>query len=477
MIPMWQHQERAVKFAESLPDLALFYDMGTGKSRTTIEILRRKYARHGHILKTLIFAPPVVCQNWKDEFLKFSKIKSDDIVVLTGPGKKRQSRFQLDVQGRNRIVVTNYETVQMKALWEEIQEWSPQILVCDESQRLKNPESMRARKVVAVADKTMHNYILTGTPILNSPMDIFMQFRVLDRGGTFGRNFFAFRAGYFYDANARWKGKQNYFPQWECSPEAYDRLQGLTSSKALRVTKAECLDLPPFVRMAPHEVELSKEQAKAYQEMMNEYVTFIEDKSGEPKAVVAQLAVTKALRLQQIVSGFVRDENGVDHRLPCPRLDALGDLLTELCPTHKVIVWCVFKENYAMIGELCEKLKIKNVSLTGDQNTKEKQQAMDQFRNDPDVRVIVANQSAGGVGVNLIEASYAIYYSKGFKLEDDLQSEARNYRGGSEIHEKVTRIDLMAKGTIDELVTEALANKQQIGERILGWTERLKSQE
>ena len=94
---------------------------------------------------------------------------------------------------------------------------------------------------------------------------------------------------------------------------------------------------------------------------------------------------------------------------------------------------------------------------------------MDEFRNDPEIRVIICNQAAAGVGINLIEASYSIYYSKNFSLEHDLQSGARNYRGGSEVHEKVTRIDLIAENTIDELVNEALSNKQNISDRILSW--------
>jgi len=81
--------------------------------------------------------------------------------------------------------------------------------------------------------------------------------------------------------------------------------------------------------------------------------------------------------------------------------------------------------------------------------------------------VIIANPAAGGVGISLIQASYAIYYSKGFSLEADLQSEARNHRGGSEMHEKITRIDLVARGTIDEVVNEALKSKLNVAEQIL----------
>ena len=94
---------------------------------------------------------------------------------------------------------------------------------------------------------------------------------------------------------------------------------------------------------------------------------------------------------------------------------------------------------------------------------------MDRFRKDDSCRVMIANQGAGGAGINLVEASYSIYYSKGFSLEHDLQSEARNHRGGSEIHDKITRIDLVCPNTIDESINEALSNKQHVADRILIW--------
>jgi SNF2 family DNA or RNA helicase len=122
-----------------------------------------------------------------------------------------------------------------------------------------------------------------------------------------------------------------------------------------------------------------------------------------------------------------------------------------------------------MIAELCTEMGIAYRQIHGGISHKRREEEMDEFRSDPNVRVMIANQAAAGVGINLVEASYAIYYSKTFRLEDDLQSESRNYRGGSEVHEKVTRIDIVCPGTIDELVSEALANKQNIGEKILSW--------
>lgn len=472
MRPLWQHQVHGIRVAEEVPDLGLFYEQGTGKTRTMIEILRRRYAKNQRLMRTVIFAPLIVCENWKAEFKLYSKINPNDIVVLLDSQKKRVKDFLYHVEpdlSKAKIIVTNYESCQMTDLYSLITKWKPEVLVCDESQRVKSPESKRAKLVAALADNTKHNYILTGTPILNSPMDVYMQFRVLDRGQTFGKNFFAFRAMYFEDKNAYMK-KSNYFPKWEARADSYQALQDKIKTKALRVLKKDCLDLPPLVRQVIH-VPLSKEQARMYKEMYNDYITFVESHRGQPAAIVANLAVVKATKLQQIVSGFVKDESGSIHRISdVPRLTVLRELLEDIATHSKVIVWSHYKENQRMVAEVCDKLGLKYAEIHGD--IKDKESQMKLFRTDPECRVMVANQAAGGVGVNLVEAAYSIYYGKGFKLEDDLQSEARNYRGGSEVHEKVTRIDLVTPGSIDELVNESLANKQNVSETILGWRDK-----
>ena len=120
-----------------------------------------------------------------------------------------------------------------------------------------------------------------------------------------------------------------------------------------------------------------------------------------------------------------------------------------------------------MVKEICDKLSLQYREITGDISNKERLEGMDEFRKNPDIKVIIANQAAAGVGLNLVEASYSIYFSKNFSLEHDVQSEARNYRGGSERHASVTRIDLVTPETIDELVNISLANKQAIGQSLL----------
>jgi SNF2 family DNA or RNA helicase len=478
MRPMWNHQVTALRMAENRENLGLLFEQGTGKTRTCIEILRRKYAKHGRVLKTLILAPIVVCENWKREFALYSKVNPNDIIVLTGSGASRVRQF-INWAGedlsRNKIFITNYHATGIGDLYNLMLKYNFEVVICDESQKLKNPSGKMAKAVAVIADKSKYSYILSGTPILNSPMDLFMQYRILDKGATFGKNFFSFRAAYCIDKNAGRQNTQGYFPKWEVREEMYPILQAKIQASSMRVLKKDCLDLPPLVRQEI-EVELSPQQKRMYNEMKKEYLAFVDDleKSDKPRTVTAQIAATKALRLQQIVSGYAQTEqDGVVKIEDVPRLSALSDLLEDLTLQHKIIVWAVFKENYRMIGELCDKLGIEWTELTGENTTRQKEENIDSFRKDPKIRVLVANPGAGGVGVNLVEASYAIYYSKGFSLEADLQSEARNHRGGSEIHEKITRIDLVARGTIDELINEALSKKQNVSEQILTWKDKI----
>lgn len=475
--PLWKHQVDGIRAGLTLPDYMYAFEMGTGKTRTMIEVLRRRYAEAGELRKTLIFAPLIVCDNWKREFAQYSKVNPNDILVLTKSGKRR-GLDMLKACGENleraKIIVTNYQSCIMPEFYGMLKDWTPEILVCDESHYLKNPESKTAKLVAIIADKCKHRYLLTGTPILNGPADVFMQFRVLDGGQTFGKNFFTFRARYFSDANDAFKGKAHYFPKWEPRLSSIMELQEKIEAKSMRVLAKDCIDLPELI-VQDIDVPLSKEQERMYEEMKQDFLTFIKDKQGNMSPVVAEMAVTKAMRMQQIVSGFAKDEDGTVHQLAdVPRRKILEELLEELTPDHKVIVWANYHENYRAIAAMCEKLGIEYVELHGGIGITPRLEDMDRFRTDPKVRVAIANQKAAGIGVNLIEAQYSIYYSKGYSLGDQLQSETRNYRGGSAaLFKTIIRINLVARGTIDDVINEAVNKKLKISQAILDNKEKL----
>jgi SNF2 family DNA or RNA helicase len=405
-----------------------------------------------------------VVRQWREEIKKYSDLEPY-VVLLEGHRDRRLKLFEAH-KHEPRIFITNYEAMLMPHLFVAFMEAGFDTMICDESHKLKDIGAKRTKLAAALAKNTAKRIIMTGTPVLNSPMDLFSQFLVLDKGATFGTNFFVFRATYFYDKNAGMP-KHNYFPDWRPRPGIEEKIQSLIQTKSSRVKKEECLDLPPLVRKEIP-IEMSKEQRKAYEEMREDLVTYL---SGQ--VCVASMALIKVLRLQQIVSGFLsmetlEGEEGKVHRFKdVPRVEALSELLEEIAPYHKVIVWACFQENYHRIRGVCEQLNLKYVEITGQRTEAQKREAVTSFRADDGVRVCIANQKAGGVGLNLIEASYSIYYSRGYSLEDDIQSEARNYRGGSERHDRVTRIDLVTRNSIDEIILQALKNKQNLAEKIM----------
>lgn len=477
--PRWNHQTLGLNKGLELGHLGIFFDVGTGKTLTAIDLIRHLSARNNGLLRGLILCPKIVVTNWQREIAKYSKIHPRDVVPLVGSAKQRFKLFTENA-GRDgvltvpRLFITNYEAMEMEDLVEVIFRWNPELIVADEAHRLKSQESKRAKTVLRLSQCARYKFALTGTPILNTAMDLFNIFKFLDGGETFGKNFYAFRSIWFENLNANWQSQKS-FPKWEARPDTYGKFSEMVKRKSIQAKKSECLDLPPFVRKQVF-VELSKEQRRLYDQMKKDYIAYVEEQEakGTVRAVVAQLAITKALRLQQIVTGYAKIDDGSIHKIKDnPRLKALEELLEELSPHHKIIVWSVFHENYSDIATVCRKLKLEFGELHGKIGDKERQVAIDRFTNDESCRVLIANQAAGGIGINLIASDVSIFFSKNFSLEQDIQAEGRNYRGGSERHQSVTRIDITAEGTIDDLINTALAEKQEISSLILDWKDTL----
>ncbi len=497
LVKPWEHQLKALELADPLDYFAFLFEMGAGKTMTSINAWRMKVAEQKRYFRTIVFCPPAVIGNWRDEFLRHSKVPPELIVLLDDDGKKRLNLFLKHAFGQGderqpRIFVTNYEslllggknmphpTVAKKKiytpgpLFQAMKLWKPEALIYDEAHRLKNYAADRSKMADILANPRRPDgqidmlnrplvHILSGSPVLNSPMDIFHQYKILNGGKTFGDNFFVFRARFFYDKNAGMPS-QRYFPDWRLRPEMKDEFTRLIYSCGMRVTKLECMDLPDELSVTI-KCKMGGAQLKNYTEMKNEFVTFVRDHPAS-----ADLAITKALRLMQISSGFLPLNLTGDEEVRAQEVYQNTDkemklmgLLEELTPHHKVLVWSVWRENYAMIARVCEKLKVGYVELNG-QSKGKPSEIVKRFQEDEDLRVFSGNPRSGGIGVNLVVAPYSIFYSRNFSLEDWGQARARNHRGGQT--SKVTHYDLVCEG-IDENVQNKLAEKQKMSDDIL----------
>lgn len=472
---LWTHQKQACAMAPlNGGSLALFFDPGTGKTRTAIEILHQKMNRDKKLGRILVFTPPIVVQNFRSEWLKFSKIPPEKVTALTGSGAKRWQVFQnkafLDGKSASGIFITNYEALLMSELFIAFSVWQPDAIIWDESHKLKNGKSKRSKLAERLSnprDFKVDKLMLTGSPVLKDSQDLFHQFLVMDGGKTFGGNFFAFQARFYRDRNAGMP-KQKYFPDWQIMTkerDGYDAasaISQLMEGRALHVKKSECLDLPPFIQTTV-KVPMSPEQRRLYEEMKRDLVTYLGD-----EACIATLAMTKALRLQQIASGYIKTENDEEIALEgAPKQEALKELLEQITPTAKVLVWACWRQNYAQIREVLEALGLPYVEVHGEISPTQKDEAVRRFNADPAIRVFLGHPGSGGIGINLVAASYSIFYSRTFSLEHSIQAEARNYRAGSEQHASITRYDLVAENSIEEIIVEKLASKIELSDKLL----------
>lgn len=480
LVTLWKHQRTGVDLAlkswqDGWPSFAYFMEQGTGKTGTTITLMREIYTAHKRPLKTLILCPAIVVKNWQREFGRFSQCERF-VQVLTGTKAQRINAMENGERAGKKIFVTNLETLAtvQGLLWDEKQRGKDKVrfpvdrgwecVIFDEIHRLKNGSAKSTKLAIKLADNVFFKFGLTGTPIANNEMDLWAIFRLLDGGKTFGKSFQAFRREWFIDENAGMPTAR-YFPSWKIRPGSSEKMKALVYQHAMRVEKHECLDLPPLVK-STIEVELSPEQRRHYEEMRRDFITYLD--SG---ACTAQMAVTKALRLQQIASGFLKLEDGREIRFEgTPRLNAVAELLED--HPGKLIIWASFKENYQALAKICEKAGRSYAFITGEQSAKQKDEAEASFTKG-ETSVLIANPSAGGTGVNLVEADMAVWYSRSFKATDRWQAMARNHRGGSEMHQTVYMVDLCAVDTIDEHVLAALDKKEAIAESILSWRARV----
>jgi SNF2 family DNA or RNA helicase len=467
---LWQHQKECIERARGKNYYGILFEVGTGKTRTVIEIMRERFFEHKRILRTLIVCPLIVTRNWPSEIEKYSNIERRNVFVLEGTGTKRVETLALKVlPDPNKIVVVNYEGVMMPKLLKMLEIWKPEMIIADEMHYMKNPSAKRSKIMISLSRLAKYRFGLTGTPILNNPMDIFSQWMFLDHGATFGDNYYAFRGKYFQDKNAKMP-KHLHFPKWEIRPSALEDISVRLENSSMSVKKEDALDLPPLIKQIIP-VDLSPKQKKHYEEMRDDFITHIRE-TGE--AALATNGLVKALRLMQICSGFLKDEgeNIVDFK-DNPKAHALEELLESIQP-HKTIVWCVFKNDYEVVRKVCNKLKIKYVECSGETPNSRKFDNVDAFNKDESVKVFIGHPKSLGIGINLIAGKFMIFYSRSFALGDDIQAEARNYRGGSEVHDKITRYDIVASGTIDERCVEALHAKKQIGDAVIkSWVDNI----
>lgn len=501
----YQHQRDIFLKSRDCIAYALLMGMGTGKSKIVIDTAAYNFY-HGRINCLVIVAPKGVHRNWisreipahMPEWTNYRaavwsstmRVKEKRAVDhVLEPGFEGLRIIAINLEG-----FTNGTTCRPAKLLRPVLNALNVMMVIDESSKIKTPGAKRTRAMHTLSKYTVCRRVLTGTPVTNSPFDIFAQFKFLDPGIIGFDNFVSFKK-YF----GEWQKEVRHFnlPGGEKREQEYeqlieyknmDLLTELIKPHSSRITKEECLDLPEKIYQVRY-VELSEDQRKVYNRLIHDSVIEM-DGQNVPVANV----LTRLLRLQQIIGGFVPEEEyGVAQPIGTsnPRIQATLDVIEET--DGKVIIWSRFRPEIEAIENALRKEygKTSTVSYHGGVDDDDREEAQTLFQGerpivDPDTlqvirvdpvpeeeqaRFFVGNQRAGGFGLTLTAATTVIYFSNSFSLEDRLQSEDRAHRIGQ--YHAVNYVDLECRGTVDTKINLALQKKMNLADMITEDSQRI----
>jgi len=180
----------------------------------------------------------------------------------------------------------------------------------------------------------------------------------------------------------------------------------------------------------------------------------------------APAVITQLLRMQQILSGHLKTDDGEMVTFPSKRLDALKDILDE--HDGKAIIWSRFRHDIQVITDMLKKEYGEEYASAyyGDTSDDERNRIVQNFQKNPKLKYFVGNPATAGYGLTLTEANLVVYYANDFNLETRIQSEDRAHRIGQK--NNVTYVDLITEGTIDEKIVHALKAKIELGAKVLG---------
>ena len=447
----WLHQLQGYHFAMALQACMLAMDMGTGKTKTTIDVCQNTPGHDGPPI-FLILCPRYVVGVWPRELKKHCAIRYEVSAPEGVSVPKRVERIakamdMAKVKGVACFVVINYESVLSPAMNEFLLSFTWDATICDESHRIKSPTGKTSRIIrTKIALKSIKRIELTGTPMPNTPLDIWAQFYFLDPG-IFGSSFARFRKQ--YALCDQFKQPFRFINTEEMNESIY--------SMAFRVS-ADILDLPPRHRVV-HSVKFEPYAQGVYNQLKK--VLVAELRTG---TLSAANGAVKLLRLQQITSGHApTDESDFTKKeiVSTAKADLLGEVLSDMKKEEPVVIFCRFIHDLNEIRRIAEAQGRRCAEVSG--RMKDQSDFVKWQNGEADI--LVAQIQSAKEGIDCSRARYGIYYSLGFSPGDYDQSERRIWRPGQE--RSVTYFHLVVEGTVDEYVHSAIVKKRNIINTIL----------
>ena len=446
MIKLYKHQKIALSYMRADDSFYLNMEQGTGKTLPSLfRIL--DLLKSGKIESALVVAPKSALGAWERDIELFDTLDRELL--------------------RESITLINYDKV-----WRNNFESNQfDLIILDEAHSIKNRTSNRAKALLKLATKAQYRYLLSGTMISNGRLeDIWSQFCFLDPYIEKGRvysNIFKNHLekvtgkeskGSYYDFQDRYCVLNMYH-----KPSSYihvKELQDIINEHSYRVKKIDCLDLPD--KLPDEIIKVDQSEKTLYKKLATESAILEYE-------ILAENPLSRLVKLRQLSSGyltvkkFAEDGTYVDDilELKCEKLNVLQELLEGYEDDKKIVIFAEFKYSIRKISDLLSKLKIKYITLDGDQKDKT---IWRKFQNDKSIRVIVCQYQTACAGIDLFASDTIIYYEPTLRSTVLEQSRDRIHRTGQK--NKCSYIHLLTKGTVEVDIYRALAGYADFSERL-----------
>jgi len=424
--PPLTHQKEAIQKLVENKKFILADDMGLGKTTSTIIAALESGSK-----KVLIICPATLKINWKREIENYS-----DKTVFIAESKNFSTESDFVII--NYDIIKNFHDTKKKDE-SQILASNFDLVIVDEAHYIKNATAQRTKLINDIVKKTERLWLLTGTPMTSRPIDYFNLLSLVD--SPVAKNWMAYAirycAGYQFKVGNRkvWNvmGSSNL-------EELRDRTLGLT----LRRLKENVLDLPDKI-ITPVYLRL---KSKQYEEVMGEYYDWYDKNPEESKSLTVQFS--KLTKVRQIIA---------DEKI-AQTIELAENILEQ---DKKVIIFCNFTDSLNKITEHFGKAAVK---LDGSMSKPERQHSVDEFQDNPKVKVFVGNIKAAGVGITLTSAEAVIMNDLSFLPSDHAQAEDRAYRYGQK--NNVLVYYPIFENTIEGVIYDILNNKKQVIATVMG---------
>lgn len=447
-----QYQKDAIDRILTEKCMALFMDPGCGKTAVILSTLAQLKGQ-----KTLLIAPlEVIHRVWPNEIRKWDISQDLTYTIMHGPDK--QARFMDDVD----LYLINPEGLSwlLKAIKTQ-RRWPFSILVIDESTIFKNHKSQRfAQNLVPMLPNFKRRYILSGTPVTKTYLDLWSQLFIIDLGRRLETTWYKYRAKYFYQAD--YSGFK-----WDLFPGFDEKIKNLIRDVAIHVSATDHLDLPDIV-LNDVRVELTREAKASYKQMAKDLLLKFDD----GLIVSAANAAVNTGKLQCIANGFLylseMDPNTGANKitgvkpLHTAKLDALESLVNELNGSP-ILIGYHYKQDLANLLS-----RFPGTPFFGSGATMEQKLKIENDWNAGNIPVLFAQIHSTARGLNLQQSGYHLaFYSLTWNWEDADQFVKRVARQG----QKASRVFVhrfIANGTVDEIIVQTLDNRKAQSDDFLG---------